>query len=113
MPVEINEKLLVHLRLIAEEQGRPLAEVLEEAVLRYLEGAEAVRRDPEREPDIGEEIGEIYVERPGERLRDPFLALLDRMSSRFDLDEDEAMRIAVEEQHAFRRESAERKGAER
>ncbi len=50
------------------------------------------------------------------RPRDGFLALIDRMSSRFDLDDpDEAMRIAVEEQHAFRRKraGATSEGAER
>ena len=59
----------------------------------------------EHEPGIGREIGEISVGRSDEALpHDQFLSLIARMSSRFDLDEDEAMRVAVEEQRAFRRE---------
>jgi hypothetical protein len=108
LQVEISARLLRVIRDLAEAQGRGESEVLEEAVVRYLQelGVEA-------EPDIGRPIGEIYAESPGDHPRDPFLALIDRMSSRFALDEDEAMRIAVEEQHAFRQESAEREGAER
>jgi hypothetical protein len=108
LQVEISARLLRVIRDLAEAQGRGESEVLEEAVVRYLQelGVEA-------EPDIGRPIGEIYAESPGDHPRDPFLALIDRMSSRFALDEDEAMRIAVEEQHAFRQESAEREGSER
>jgi hypothetical protein len=80
---EISTELLEELRRWAEVQGRSEGEVLEEAVRRYLRGP-----------------------RPA---GDQFLALLDRMSSRFGIDDpDEAMRIAVEEQHAVRRERADR-----
>ena len=99
MQVEISGRLLQLIRTLAEAQGRGEDEVLEEAVLRYLR-----ELGIEDEPGVGRELGEICVGRTGERPRDQFLSLITRMSSRFDLDEDEAMRIAVEEQRAFRRE---------
>ena len=99
MQVEISGRLLRLIRTLAEAQGRGEDEGLEEAVLRYVRGLGI-----EDEPGVGRELGEIYVGRTGERPRDQFLSLITRMSSRFDLDEDEAMRIAVEEQRAFRRE---------
>ncbi len=98
MRVEISGRLLRLVRAVAEAQGRGEDEVLEEAVLRYLR-----ELGIEGEPSIGREIGEIHVGSPGELPEGQFLALIARMSSRFDLDEDEAMRIAVEEQRAFRR----------
>jgi len=73
---EIDEKLLAEIRRLAQEQGRSERELLDEAIRRYLE-----RSDPRR-----------------------FAELLKKMSSRFDLDEDEAERIAYEELHAMRRE---------
>ncbi len=73
---EIDEKLLAEIRRLAQEQGRSERELLDEAVRRYLE-----RSDPRC-----------------------FEELLTKMSSRFDLDEDEAERIAYEELHAMRRE---------
>lgn len=76
MQAEIDEKLLAEIRRLAGEQGRSEGELLDEAVRRYLE-----RSNPRR-----------------------FEELLERMSSRFDLDEDEAERIAYEELHAMRRE---------
>lgn len=100
MQIEISGKLLRLIRALAEAQGRDEGEVLEEAVLRYLR-----ELGTESELGIGREIGELYVVgRTEERPRSQFLSLITRMSSRFDLDEDEAMRIAVGEQHAFRRE---------
>ena len=99
MQVEISGRLLRLIRALAEAQGRSEDEVLEEAVLRYLR-----EMGIEGEPGVGRELGEIYVGSPSDRPQDPFLSLITRMSSRFDLDEDEAMRIAVEEQRAFRRE---------
>ncbi len=81
---EIDAGLLEELRRRAKELGRPEGELLDEAVRRYLE-----RSDPGR-----------------------FEELLDRMSSRFDLDEDEAMKIAYEELHAMRREKRERRAVQ-
>jgi metal-responsive CopG/Arc/MetJ family transcriptional regulator len=74
--VEIDEKLLKEIRKLADEQGRSEHELLDEAVRLYLE-----RSNPRR-----------------------FEELLERISSRFDLDEIEAERIAYEELHAMRRE---------
>lgn len=93
--IEIGGRLVPILLRFAQEQGRDPDEVMEEALLLYLR---------ERDVDLGRSIGKPAEERP----REPLLALLDRMSSRFDLDEDEAMRIAVEEQRAFRSERADR-----
>ncbi len=76
MQAEIDGALMAKLRELAEEQGRTEREVLDEAVRHYLE-----RSDPRR-----------------------FEELLERMSSRFDLSEDEAERLAYEELHAMRRE---------
>ena len=105
MQVEISARLLQLISNIARQQGRAEEEVLEEAVVRYLRemGAE--------DSDIGREIGESYVEPaegPYRSPGDPFLALLGRMRCRFDLDPDEAMQIAVREQHAARQERRER-----
>ncbi len=76
MQAEIDGKLLAEIRRLAEAQGRSEREVLEEALRRYLE-----RGDPRC-----------------------FEELLGKMSSRFDLGEVEAERIAYEELHAMRRE---------
>ncbi len=105
MQVEISARLLQVIRDLAEAQGRAESEVLEEAVVRYLQ-----ELGIEREANIGRKIDREYLE-PLEgpyRPRDSFLVLLDRMRSRFELDPDEAMQIAVEEQHAARRERRER-----
>ena len=76
MQTEIDERLLGQLRELASEQGRSERELLDEAVMSYLQ-----RSDPRR-----------------------FEELLERMSGRFELSDEEAMRIANEELHAMRRE---------
>ncbi|CAN5277293.1 hypothetical protein BH18ACT10_BH18ACT10_15720 [soil metagenome] len=76
MQAEVDGALMVKLRELADEQGRTQRELLDEAVRHYLK-----RSDPRR-----------------------FEELLERMSSRFDLSEDEAERLAYEELHAMRRE---------
>ncbi len=76
MQAEIDGNLLEEIRKLAERQSRSEKEVLDEAVRKHLE-----RKDPRR-----------------------FEELLAKMSSRFDLDEKEAERIAYEELHAMRRE---------
>ncbi len=100
--MEINPRIANLVRDIASAEGRSEDEVLEEAVARYL----GMRRASKDSGDI--EVPEWVassLEDTEDRPRDGFLALIDRISSRFDLDDpDEAMRIAVEEQHAFRRE---------
>lgn len=83
---EISLELLEAVRRVASSQGRSEREILDDAVRGYVAAFRGA--DPADAED--------------------FRALLDRMSSRFgDLDEDEAMRIAMREQRAFRRERAE------
>ena len=87
----IDEELLEAVRKLAAEQGRDEREVIEEALRRYLDAppaslVEALRREQEQKRERG------------------FMALLDRMSSRFDLDEDEAMELATAEIRAMREE---------
>jgi hypothetical protein len=85
--VEISPKIANLLRDIARAEGRSEEEVLGDALALYQ------GREPK--PRSYEQLAE-------------FQAFLNRMSSRFDLeDEDEAMRIAIEEQNAFRRERSE------
>ena len=83
---EIRSELLEALRRRAEDQGRTEADVLDEAVRRYLERSgsldELLRRIEQGRRDRGVEP----------------------------LSEDEAMRLAVEEQHGWRRERRERAG---
>lgn len=79
---EISAELLESLRRKAEDQGRTEADVLDEAVRRYLE----------RSGSLDELLKRIEQGRQ-DRGVDP-------------LSEGEAMRLAVEEQHAWRRERA-------
>jgi hypothetical protein len=74
----ITDRLLEAVRKEAAEQGRDERALIDEAVRRYLDApcaslVESLRREQE-----------LSQERE-------FGALLDRMSSRFDLEEDEAM----------------------
>jgi hypothetical protein len=80
MLAEISAELLEELRRRAREQGRPERELLDEAV-------------------------KIYLERPGS-LAELFEGIDRGQRERgvAPLSEDEAMRLAVEEQHAWRRE---------
>ncbi len=77
---EISRELLEAVRQLVRAQGRSEREIMDEAVRDYLA---SLRRG---------------------RHEEDFPALLDRMSSRFDLDEDEALELANEELHALRRE---------
>jgi len=83
---EISAELLEELRRRASEQGRPESELLDEAVRRYLERPGSLAELFERLDRGRRERG---VEPPSE---------------------EEAMRLAVEEQHAWRRERRERAG---
>lgn len=78
---EISPDLLSAVRGVAREQGRPEREIVDEAVRGYLASL-------------------------GGGSSDDFRALLDRMSGQFDLNADEAMKLAIEEQRAYRRERA-------
>jgi hypothetical protein len=84
--VEISTRIANLLRDIARAEGRSEEEVLNDAVALYQ------RWVPEHHS------AEQFAE---------FRAFLDQMSSRFDLGEDEAMRMAIEEQNSFRRERSE------
>ena len=86
MAVEISTRIANLLRDIARAEGRSEEEVLNDAVALYQ------RWVPEHHS------AEQFAE---------FQAFLDQISSRFDLGEDEAMRIAIEEQNSFRRERSE------
>ena len=103
LKIEIVGRLAPILLRLAREQGRDPNEITEEALKLYLRGLGI-----DTGPDLGEPVMDMYAGPPGEELhpRDPLPLLLGRMSSRFDLDE--AMRVAVEEQHAFREERRER-----
>ena len=83
---EIDAGLLEKLRRRAREQGRPEGDLLEEAVRRYLER-------PGSLAELFERIDQGQKERGVEPLS-----------------EEETMRLAVEEQHAWRRERRERAG---
>jgi hypothetical protein len=84
--VEISTRIANLLRDIARAEGRSEEEVLNDAVALYQ------RWVPEHHS------AEQFAE---------FQAFLDQISSRFDLGEDEAMRMAIEEQNSFRRERSE------
>jgi hypothetical protein len=89
--VGIDEVLLEDVRRVAAEQGRDEREVIEEAVRRYVDPpsaslAESLRRERDQERDRA------------------FAELLERMSGRFDLDEDAAMDLATSEIRAMREE---------
>lgn len=81
---EISADLLTELRERAKERGLTETEVLEEAVRRYLERAGTLTEVLERVADSQRERGTKT------------------------LPEDEAMNLAVEEQHAWRQERHER-----
>ncbi len=89
--LEIDDGLLEAVRRRAAEQDRDEREVIEEALRRYLDAPPAsVVESLRREQELRREHG--------------FMALLDRMNSRFDLDEDEAMDLATSEIRAMREE---------
>lgn len=103
--MEINPEIANLVGEIARAEGRSEGEVLNDALMLYLRF-----RESEEAPDLGRPIRRTQRQVPQPRdhgLNDEFQALLYRMSSRFDLDEDEAMSIALEEQRAFRRERSE------
>lgn len=87
----MDRELLEALRAVAAEEGREEYEVVEDAARFYLErGPRSEAR--ERRPGCAS-IGEL-IERARQRREHTGLE---------ELPEEEAMRIAVEEQHAHRR----------
>ena len=85
---EINTELLEKLRQIAVEEGRSEEEMLEDAVQYFLLGRAyfAIKSSPRR-------IEELFDS----------LDAWQRKSGVEALSDEDAMRLAVEEQHAFRR----------
>lgn len=83
---EISTELLEELRRKAQDSGRPESELIDEAVRRYLD-----------RPGSLAELFERVESRRKEQGVEP-------------LSEDEAMKLAVEEQHAWRRERRESAG---
>jgi len=98
---DIDDRLLGAVRKVAPEQGRDERAVIEEAIRRYLDA-------PATSP-----IESLRQKQPHRETR-RFVAVLDRMGSRFDLDEDEATALANAELHAMREERrAGREGEQR
>lgn len=89
--MEIDDRLLEAVRKVAAEQDRNEREVIEEAIRRYLDAPPA-------------SLVESFRREQKLRQEREFVALLDRMSSRFDLDEDEAIDLANAELRAMREE---------
>jgi hypothetical protein len=120
---EIDAVLLAAVREAAEGQGRAESELLEEAVVAYLSFLAArdafMVRSPEADTaDIGRPIEEIYVDPPADpstwrpRTVPQLLGLVERWQRSNGvepLSDDEAMRLAVEEQHAMRGERGARR----
>jgi len=84
----IDRVLVEQARERAREEGREEADVIEDALKHYFD-----REDPERSPDHEETFGEILDR----------VANWQREHGVEPLSEDEAMKLAVEEQHANRR----------
>ena len=99
----IDDRLLEAVRKEAAEQGRDERALIDEAVRRYLDAPSAsLVESLRREQELSQER--------------EFGALLDRMSSRFDLEEDEAMDLVNTEIRAMyeeRRAAREREGEQR
>lgn len=84
----IDRELLERARQRAREEGCEESDVIEAALKRYLDRED--RRDPEHEEASFEEILDGVADWQREHGVEP-------------LSEDEAMRLAVEAQHAYRR----------
>lgn len=118
MQVEVNDRLLGLIRQLAEDQARSETEVLEEAISLYMTfltfrgGVAGLSEGSPPEGDsasIGKPIREVYVAGPEERSGslEELFAIVDRRQRKQGVDplsEEEAMRLAVEEQRASRRE---------
>lgn len=109
MQAEIDDKLIQEIRRVAEQEGRSAEAVVEEALLlwlrlrnQFVHSRTSSRAESEvfsRAGSLGEFFDRVHrwqVEHGVEPLSD-----------------EEAMKLAVEEQHAYRREKAGREGAGR
>lgn len=127
---EINAELLEELRRQAEEQGRSATELLNEIVGSYLEAisrfqeqAALAQRGFQAQAELAQRLAQLQVDSALKaiRLQADFAGAsrkrpgsLQELFERVDrgqrergvepLSEDEAMRLAVEEQHAWRQE---------
>ena len=108
MQVEINERLLQTVRRLAEELGHSEEEVMETAVLFYMQSlrmlSDSLKSDS---ADIGAPIREVYVEEPPTRNLEELFAHAERWQQENGvepLSEEEAMELANEELHDVRRE---------
>lgn len=86
--IRIDRELLKRARKRAREEGCEEPDVIEAALKRYLDWED--RRDPEHEETSFEDILDGVADWRREQGVEP-------------LSEDEAMRLAVEEQHAYKR----------
>ncbi len=100
---EINQSVLQNILALAQTHREVFQNLSTEALDAYDDFLNSLFSYYREAADQTERPVMAARERSASPRDDGFLALLDRMSSRFDLDEDEAMRLAVEEQHAFRR----------
>lgn len=108
MQVEINERLLQAIRQLAEELGRSEEEIMETAVLFYMQSLRILSGSLKPDPaGIGAEIRKEYVgERPARSLEELF-ARAERWQQEHGvepLSEEEVMKLANEELHDMRRE---------
>lgn len=108
MQVEISERLLQTIHQLAEEIGRSEEEVLEIAVLFYMQSlrmlSDSVKSDS---ANLGKPIREIYVKEPPPRSLEELFARADRWQREHSvkpLAEEEAIELANEELHDMRRE---------
>lgn len=110
MQVEINERLLRTIHQLAEELGRSEEEIMETAVLFYIQSLRmlsgSLNPDSAGIGGIGAEIREYVGERPARSLEELF-SRADRWQREHGvepLSEEEAMELANEELHTMRRE---------
>lgn len=108
--VEINERLLRTIHQLAEELGRSEEEIMETAVLFYIQSLRilsgSLNPDSAGIGGIGAEIREYVGERPARSLEELF-SRADRWQREHGvepLSEEEAMELANEELHTMRRE---------
>lgn len=107
MQVEINERLLRAINQLAEELGRSEEEVMETAVLFYMQSLRMLSDSLQPDSGIGTPIRKIYVKKPPAQSLEELFARAERWQREHGvepLSEEEAMKLANEELHAMRRE---------
>jgi hypothetical protein len=107
MQVEVNERLLQAVHQLAEELGRSEEEVMETAVLFYMQSLRMLSDSFRPDSGIGAEIRKVYVKEPSPRSLEELFARAERWQQEHgveSLSEEEAMKLANTELHAVRRE---------